>query len=195
MKKLVLLFFLVAFISCGKLPETRYFTLNYDMEQQPEAGHGILFVKKFQTDPIYNNDKMIYKVSDYEVKFDNYRRWVLTPGDMLTVQATDHLRHSGMFDWVTNLPPRNREYKVLDGRVIHFEEIYEKEKRFVDVGIVFAMYLSHSEVPVLNKTIEQRVEITQPGVNGIVSAMSKATQMVLDQLVSDLKYQGPGNDQ
>ena len=92
----ILVFLLL--LSCGRVPESRYFTVDYSLPQRGAAdGRGILFVQSFTADDVHAQDKLVYRTSDYEVKLDHYRRWISSPTEMLTKKATEHLREMAIF--------------------------------------------------------------------------------------------------
>ena len=186
MKKLLLIV-LLFILSCGQIPETRYFTIDYDYTMTGSTGSkGVLFIKKFTSDPIYFQDKLIYKTSRYEIKFDNYRRWVLAPSEMLKYKVTEHLRQSGLFDWVTMVTPREQEYLALSGTLKNFEELVENEKRMVKVTIFFQLQKHQDDKFIWSKEISSTVPINNFGVEGIIQSMSMATQQVFDKLAEHL---------
>jgi len=187
MKKLliIILFFMV---SCGQVPETRYFTIDYDFAGADSAeGKGMLYIRKFKSDPIYFQDKLIYKTSRYELKFDNYRRWVLVPADLLTFKAAEHLRRTGLFEWVTLITPHEHECLALNGTIKNFEEYVENNKRMVIVTILFDLQKDQESDLFWAKEISSTVPIKNPGAEGIIQAMSKATQQVFDELANNLR--------
>ena len=186
MKKLLLIFMLFL-LSCGQVPETRYFTIDYDYSMTGQSGgKGLLLIKKFKSDPVYFQDKLIYKTSRYEIKFDNYRRWVLAPSEMLTYKAAEHLRRAGIFERVTTITPRNKEFLILSGMLKNFEEFVENEKRIARVTVFFKLKKNHDETFIWTKEISSTVPIHNSGIEGIIESMSKATQQVFDELTGNL---------
>ncbi len=187
MKRLFLIV-LLFLVSCGNVPETRYFTIDYDFTKPGSThGKGVLYIKKFKSDPIYFQDKLIYKTSRYEIKFDNYRRWVLAPSDLLTYKAAEHLRRAGLFEWVSLVTPRDKECLTLDGTLKNFEEFVENGKRAVKVTILFELEKNLDDGFFWVKEISSTVPINNPGIDGIIQSMSAATQNVFDELAEDLK--------
>ncbi len=186
MKKFIIIA-LLFICSCGQIPQTRYYTIDYDYADSGKAdGKGVLFVKKFKSEPLYFQDKLIYKTSRYEVKFDNYRRWVLTPADMLTLKAVDHLGHSGLFTRVTLNPPDDKICYTLESTVKNFEEVIENMQRFALVTILFELEHAEQFGVVWAEQLTARTPITGAGEESIIAAMSASTRQVFDELVIKL---------
>ncbi|MBN2412044.1 membrane integrity-associated transporter subunit PqiC [candidate division KSB1 bacterium] len=187
MKRLFLIVMLFL-VSCGSVPETRYFTIDYDFTTHGSTdSKGVLFIKKFKSDPIYFQDKLIYKTSRYEIKFDNYRRWALAPSDLLTYKAAEHLRQAGLFKWITLITPRDKECLTLGGTLKNFEEFVENGKRAAKVTILFELEKNQDKGFLWVKEISSTVPINNPGSEGIIQSMSTATQKVFDELAENLK--------
>ncbi len=185
MKKYLLGFIATLFLmSCGHIPETHYFTINYPLVSSQNAnGHGVIWVRKYDSDPLYSQDKFVYKTSEYEVKFDNYRRWVSTPVELLTLQTVEHLRASGAFANVTLFQPRQDTYLYLSGRIKKFEEVWWGDEHLADVALWINVAKAPEHETVWSGLLEQKVKIDGPSENAILRAMSKAVQNTLNELV------------
>ncbi|HPG40631.1 MAG TPA: ABC-type transport auxiliary lipoprotein family protein [bacterium] len=186
MKKFAVLALLLV-CACGQIPQTRYFTIDYDYQNgKSAAGNGVLYIKKFKSEPLYFQDKLIYKTSRYEVKFDNYRRWVLTPADLLTQKAAEHLDHAGLYTRVTLNPPTDRVCYTLESTVKNFEEIVENNQRYALVTILFELEQNEQSGIVWAEQFTARTPIIEKGEEGIIAAMSASTRQVFDELVVKL---------
>ena len=105
---------------------------------------------------------------------------------MLTHKAAEHLRRAGLYDWVTLVPPREKQNLTLNGTLKNFEELVVNEKRMAKVTIHFELQNSQPNELVWSKEISSSVPIENSGVDGIVQAMSTATQQVFDELARNL---------
>ena len=187
MKILSLSVLLVTFFACGSAPETRYFAIHYDLPLvSAKAGSKVLFVQKLTADPLLRTDKMIYKPSKYEYKFDYYRRWAEEPADMLTSRLVRHLRASGVFKEVTLAPPRSQPFYMLSGQLRQFEETFENGKHLARVSLAIKVQDMKTQELLLDDTLDSFSEISRPGEEAILDAMSRATKSLLDNLAEKL---------
>ncbi len=186
MKKMIMLLALLPLLYCSRMPEIRYFTINYEFEKTSDTKYDVLFVKNFKTEPIYNSDKLVYRVSDYEIKFDHYRRWVLTPAEMLSVQTLNDLRKSGLFNWVTDVLPRQKDFLRLEGMVLQFEETQQNGQRYANIKVLFSLHENETDDLRWNKELGANVLIDSPDSEGIVKATSQAVKLTMEQLVDEL---------
>lgn len=177
------LFLILLVISCGHVPVTHYFTIDYPLvSAQNATSHGVLWVKKFDSDPLYSQDRFVYRTSNYEVKFDNYRRWVTSPAELLTLQAVKHMRASGTFARVTLVPPRLEKYLILSGRIKKFEEVSVESEHSAQVAVWAEIATAPEHRTVWAGLVQQKVAIEGSSENAILQAMSEAVQKVLNEL-------------
>ena len=183
----ILITFLIL-VSCGHVPETRYFKIHYDMlPAEKGVGDKILLIRKFTSDPIYQGDKLIYKKSDYEVKFDFYRRWITPPAEMLTTAAHSHIMGSGLYQRVTLVPPQFNSFLVLSGHVKQFDEVYSENGREARVALWVELLNFETKQLQWSGLLIGENPINGSGEDAIIQAMSQASNEVLDSLVKKLQ--------
>jgi ABC-type uncharacterized transport system auxiliary subunit len=140
MKYIFSLIILAFLFGCSNMPETRYFTLSHQSaENQAVSSDKVLIVKQFKSEPIYQQEKFVYRPSEYEVKFDHYRRWVQSPPQILTSRLIEYLKGRNDFKFVSSEIHRNEGYFQLDCKLIQFEEIISGSKRNATVGINYKL--------------------------------------------------------
>jgi ABC-type uncharacterized transport system auxiliary subunit len=188
MKILSFLILTAMFLACGSAPETRYFSVYYDVPMvSAKAGSKVLFVQKLTANPLLRTDKMIYKPSKYEYKFDYYRRWVEEPADMLTFLLVRHLRARGTFKDVTLAPLRSQAFYMLTGQLRRFEETFENGKHLARISLAIKVQDMKTQDMLFDDTLDSYSEISRPGEEGILDAMSEATKSLLDDLTEKLE--------
>lgn len=180
----ILGFFLL--VACGKVPETHYFTLEWQQLSEPTAGDAVLLVQRFDATPLLKNDEMMYKTSAYEIKYDNYRRWVMSPGVLLSHKTADYFSGTGLFKQVVVDTPSDAITHVLSGHVTHFEEIDFGGQHNVHISVNFELKDLENKSTVVTTTISKQVDVTGNSAEAIVQAMSTATKSVLDDLNSQI---------
>ncbi|MBN1479070.1 membrane integrity-associated transporter subunit PqiC [candidate division KSB1 bacterium] len=169
--------------SCTKMPETHYYTLEWQHLSQPVSSSGrVLHIQDFDAAPMLKYDKMMYRTSLYEVKYDNFRRWVMTPGSLLTHKAAHYFERSGLFDAVVLDVPRGMDSFSLFGRVNHFEEMSYENEHKAFISVTFELTNFDARKPLLTITIDKEMPIAGGTVEDIVAAMSETTRLVFDDL-------------
>lgn len=174
--------------ACGNVPETKYFTIEWQkLSATTTTGKDILHIQPFDAAPMLKYDKMMYKTSMYEVKYDNFRRWAVAPGTLLSYKAAEYFQKTGLFDSVVlELPSGTQSYSLL-GYVNHFEEIDYNNKHSVFVSVTFELTNFESRQPLLTTTIEKQVDVKAHSADAIVAAMSEAVKLVFDDLSTNIE--------
>ena len=126
--------------SCRTLPQTHYYVLEpQDMSSAEASGSGVTIGVEFQVDPIYDQDRIVYRIGEdaTEVGFYAYHRWAAPLARMLPGVVAAGLTGVG---GVKRIEPatQGRDYDAyLYGRVLAFEEIdtHEGERILVRLSL------------------------------------------------------------
>lgn len=185
-KLIIVIFASLVLAACGTLPETRYFTLEWQQLAEPATNDAVLFVQRFDAVPMLKNDQMMYKTSLYEIKYDNYHRWVMSPCVLLSHKTAEYFDSNGLFSRAVLDMPRGATH-ALFGRVLHFEEIDYNGQHKVFIAITFDLKTLSTDELLLNTTITKQVDVAEKSAEAIVAAMSSATKLVLDDLSMEIQ--------
>ncbi len=111
--------------ACGSVPPTHYYSLGKIIPAAPAAARSTLSagVEDFTAEGLYARDNFLYRQGGYEILPDYYRRWSLPPHKLLADLTTDYVRSLGLFREVYRLPYLGKVDRVLQGRVLRFEEL------------------------------------------------------------------------
>lgn len=182
-----LLLAVVLVVSCGKVPESHYYTLEFSkLAQQDQHIDALLHIQAFDASSILKYDKLAYKASQYEIKYDAYRRWAAAPSTLLSEKAVEYFRTSGLFNQVVSDAPIGVKGYSLFGCVNHFEESLQDGQRVALVSIDFSIYdLAGDRKLTRHKSITKSAPIQEESIEGIMNAMSNAVQSVFDDLAKE----------
>jgi ABC-type uncharacterized transport system auxiliary subunit len=187
-----LLLFAVCFLpqGCGGVPETFYYTLAFDPGPPFNNGQALfpyaLGVEKFQAEVIYDDDRIIYRDSPYEVKYYHYRRWVAPPRHLITEKVLRYLAESGLFEKVVTYPSSGSVKYVLGGRLLAFEEWDEQNNWYGKVNFKAHLYEPSTNRVIWNGQFEHTQPIAKKIPVAVVEAISLGLKKCLDDLVKSL---------
>ena len=177
----------ILFLACGHAPQTHYFTLQMpDREIDNSARAGILYIQHFTAEAPLVQDRLVYKTSPFEFKFDHYRRWIVPPAELLTSKAVDYFRASGPFAIVTLAPPRNEDALILNARVRRFDEVLSGGERTVVIDLWIEIMNYRDRQMLWTGTLRNERPVQGSGIGAILSAMSEGTCVIFDELKSIL---------
>lgn len=88
---------------CFSSPTKRYFQIvpmDKDAERHPPIDK-ILYIEPVRVDPLYDDFRIIYRVSPYELKYYSSVFWAKKPDDLFREAMSDYLLHKEGFSRVT----------------------------------------------------------------------------------------------
>jgi ABC-type uncharacterized transport system auxiliary subunit len=174
-------------LSCGSVPEVRYYMVNLPvMEQQSQGDHqGLpvsLGVSTLRASPVYEDDRIIYRQSPYEVNFYHYRRWVVAPSEMVSEKVYQRFAESGTFAEVVRYNGGRDVDYVLSGDLLAFEEWDENDAWYAQVGLRTRLTATGTGEVVWEETFFRRKRAEAKDPVRVVEAMSEA----LDEIVAEV---------
>ena len=185
MKYIYSILILSLLFGCSKIPDTRYFTIAHkSAEPLKSDSDKILVIKKFKSEPVYQQDKFIYRPSEYEIKFDHYHRWVQSPPQILTNRLIEYFKSRNDFKYVSSEFYQNEGYLLLECSLVRFEEIITGPKRNATVAIDYKLLQMPQQELLASGFIEKSEVISGINVEDIVKAMSTATFNVFADLAA-----------
>ncbi len=175
---------------CGSVrgPATRYYKLDIPPAPTP-AGPSVpapLRIEPFQTTSLLRQDQIVYCPSPVEVGFYEYHRWAEPPTNTITKALADQLTGRRLFQSVEiSSGPEKTEY-VLRGSIERLQEVDYKGAVRAQVSISAEL-----EDPVRREQIWAGVAssefvVEKGDVQGVVTAMGRASQQSIERLVTDV---------
>jgi len=188
MKKCALIVLPLLWLGCGHAPQTHYYLIEVAGPKKSEAKKDlVLWLKDVSADAVHTQDRLIYRTSVYEVQFDPYRRWALTPAEMIKQSALDYLAGARLFKQVSEiLPGSEQPYWALELTIRQFEEYVTPGRRSGRVQINGQVREGSSGQVFWEGACSAESAIQGADATAIVQAMSAATEKALQQLVEQL---------
>jgi len=104
MRKLAVPLTLILLLAgCFSTPNKKYFQIvptDKDALPHPAIGRA-LYVEPVRIDPLYDDFRVIYRVSLFELKYYSTAYWAKKPNDLIREAMSDYLRHKAGFTRVT----------------------------------------------------------------------------------------------
>lgn len=183
-------------LACGGVPQIYYYTLARPAAAaaQPAGNHNgtlavVLGVEKFEAEAVYEDDRLIYRESPVEVKYDHYRRWAARPAQLVTDEIIRQLDSKQLFENVISVPAAARVDYVLRGRILSFEEWDRGEQWFGKVAFKVELYESTSRRLVWSGVFDCETPAEKRLPVSVVQAISQSLQKCVDELVHEMAQQ------
>ena len=173
-------------------PHTNYYILEYDPPKFAGLApvSDIIRIDRFQTVPIYNSKKIIYREKPYERNTYHYHKWQSNPGDLIAYFLARDFKAASLFKAVVTEDSSSSFSHVIEGTVEDFFES-DKEKFWEAVLSVNITLLGETDagvgqITLLQKTYRAQQACRQKNPTALVEAMSGAMAEISQQIISDV---------
>ena len=178
------------FAGCGPKRYPTNYVLNLPpaaLSQTPSADvRGALAVHEFDCPQYLCEGRVVYRPSPEEIGFYEFHRWAMDPRDRITQYIADSIRGQALFKSVTLREVGAEPAYVLKGAIERMEEV--DRGRDVEVVCTISAQLLDAKTKsvVWSHTASQTVAVQNRNVAGVVTSLSAAVQMTVDNLVKSL---------
>lgn len=170
----------LALAGCGvgaeKVPETRFFVVDYSVPASKNAGPRVpvvVGVDNFRSDAVYRTEKIVFRKVPYEVNFYPYERWGARPDEIVTDRMIDHLMATRRFREVVRVASGAPSDYLVRGRVKRFEEDGISNNYFADAQVEISLIYRRTGKVLLQKRLSRREAAASKPPGGFVDAMAK----------------------
>lgn len=167
----------------------RYYSLEPLTDNIPHATHSrtiALGIQPFTAASRYH-ERMLYRLSEVEVNFYEYDRWVEPPEEMVTRIIAASLRASGLFQQVQQADNLRLPAWFLSAELLRFDEVREPPERRAECWLRLALRRAPDERLRWSKTLRAAVPLAHQTAAGFAAAMSAAVQQIARQLITELQ--------
>jgi ABC-type uncharacterized transport system auxiliary subunit len=190
--KILFLYALLQITACGSIPEPNYYTLSFPESLENNGSNQKTFTatigfSKFESGLLLKDDRIIYRQSDYEIKFWHYQRWIAQPNILVSEFLIEYLKSHKIFTDVVKFPSQTRVKYVMGGKLLAFEE-WDKDGQWYG-KVAFDVYLRdyQNDRIVWQNHYEKMLPVQQKLPIYVVAAISQALHDCFDNLGNDLR--------
>jgi ABC-type uncharacterized transport system auxiliary subunit len=177
----------------GKTPETRFYQLASPGQTTTANSAGVplgaaLQIEPLDTDPAYDDERMVYRLTPYRLDYYNYHRWSSTPGTLIADFLERSFESSGRFRNVTR--DASGAPVTLGGRVVAIEEVDKNKASWVGRVVIELRLTDPATGQVIwSEQYEENEPVKQQTPEGLAAALSTALRRISDRalpIVADL---------
>jgi ABC-type uncharacterized transport system auxiliary subunit len=176
--------------SCGGARRPHYYALDVPPPPDPARSGtmlaGTVAVCRFETPAYLRQGKIVYRESPEEIGFYEYHRWAAEPADTVTTAMIDTLRSAREFSVVKRYDGHNQQDYLLVGRLERLEEIDYAGPVRVETRISAELINLRTGTTEWTGSQPQILRIESRNIDSVVTAMNRAVQSSIDQLVASL---------
>lgn len=190
---MVCLFWCVVLLAgcTASVPLTHYYTFQPTQRARAEQTSPqfpyILGVETFEADSPYQQDRIVYRDSMYEVNFYEYRRWLRPPTELVAEAVQRHLEQAGLCERVHTFEMESYSDYTLRGKIELFDRWFDEDTTsHARVSILYQLFDSESRKILWMKRVETTAPITTLDMVDVVKGFETALQQNMQQVVAAL---------
>ena len=178
---------MLLFGACGKVRYPTSYVLEFPKPPiQPAVSQsppGTIFVREFGCPEYLCRDRIVYRPSREEIGFYEYHRWAMDPRRSVTQFLADTLALRSGYEVRSLESPGGADY-IEAGEIEHLEEVDRGGEVFVECVISGELVDVRTHSIVWRDRAAKTLAVDRRDMRGIVSNLTAAAQMVVDQLVT-----------
>ncbi|HOW84748.1 MAG TPA: ABC-type transport auxiliary lipoprotein family protein [Candidatus Aminicenantes bacterium] len=174
--------------ACLSTPTKRYFQIvpiDKDAERHPPIDKP-LYIEPVRVDPLYDDYRVIYRVSPYELKYYSSSFWAKKPADLFRAAISEYLIRKEGFSRVTLDVLQGDPVLVLRSTVRLVEEIDNPKVWFGRLAMDLEFLDLKSGRVLVRHSFDQRLPLGARKVNFLPAALSGILVDELDAAVRKL---------
>ena len=176
----------------GKLPETKYYLLDYVPTPPAERVQKgtypfVLRMRDCSIAEAYRRSQIVYRQSANQMQFYGLHLWAVDPDRMITDLAVKHLKAARLFENVTRTVENYVPDFYLSCDVQAIEEFDSKENVYSHLSIEYQLEDAKTNQIAWKKLFDLRKSVSHAEPVYVVREMSALVETVNDRLVQDLE--------
>jgi ABC-type uncharacterized transport system auxiliary subunit len=181
---------LLTLVACTHVRYPTNYVLNFPPPapslSAPRDLRGSLAIQEFQCPEYLCEGRIVYRSSPEEIGSYEFHRWAMNPRDMITQSVADRLRSEALFHTVALKGTGVEPAHVLKGKIERLEEVDEGRDVRVVCTISAVLLDTQTKSIIWTHTASETVAVQDRKVAGVVSSLSTAARMAVDNLVKSL---------
>jgi cholesterol transport system auxiliary component len=163
-------------------------TVPEEIPQSALHNRHTLLVRAFTAREPYDQQRLVYRSSPYQLDFYTYHRWAASPAEQITDWTRQYLRRTGLFAKVFPTAKGSADMidMVLGGTIRHLEEIDHDQTWQAALSIDIWLTRPPQRTPFWFASYSATRQAAKRNPAAIAEAMSRNLETILQQLTTDL---------
>ena len=167
-------------------PEVRHYTLTVPIpEATAQPAQATLLVRPFSANEPYNQERLVYRTSPYQLDFYNYHRWAALPVEQVTDWTRQYLRGAALFAKVYPTGEGVADF-ALGGKIRQMDEIDNEQSWEATLSMDFWLTGDDHRNPFWSQSYTATRQTARRNPAAVAEAMSHNLEDILGRLAADL---------
>ena len=181
----VVLFCLAGCFSAS--PDKKYYQIHLEMGTSIAPFTASLLLDRIEIDSLYDDFRIIYRVSPFEINYYAYHFWADKPSKLLRDSLLHYLETSKLFPKIVLEPNRGNPDWVLRCTVHQIEEVDMPEAWFARLSMKLEMAELKSGTVLAARAFDRKEPLSRKDVGEVPSVLSRILSEELRALLAELK--------
>lgn len=166
-------------VACGSSPPPiNYYRLASEVKPEASEGRAVLAIEPFSAVTGYDDERIVYRESEYRLDYYYYHRWAAEPGALVTDFLREAYGATGRFRAVVSQGGADAT-AVLSGRVMALEEVDVTEDRWLGhIALELELRDPVSGEVVWSRVVREQVPLPRQHPEGLAAAISEALDRI-----------------
>jgi len=181
----VLLVFLSSCFSAG--PEKKYYEIHLEAVPVPEPFTASLFIDRLEIDSLYDDFRIIYRVSAFEINYYAYHFWADKTSKLLRNALVQYLEKSRLFPVLIQEPLKGNADWILRWSVHQIEEVDLADAWFARLSMRLEIADLKSGNVLARRIFDRSEPLSRKDVAEVAGVLSRILAEELRALFAELK--------
>ncbi len=169
-------------------PDKKYFQIHLDPAPPASASLGkTILLDRIDINSLYDDFRMIYRVSPYEVNYYTYEFWAEKPSRLARAAILRYLAESRLFAAVLPEPSSQEPDWVLKCAIYQIEEVDEPGAWFARLAMRLQIEESKSGAVIAARRFDRREPLSKKDVAEVPAVISRILSEELSALFAEAK--------
>jgi ABC-type uncharacterized transport system auxiliary subunit len=146
----------------------------------------IMLVQPVEVDSAYNDFRLVYRLSSYELNYYSYEFWIKKPGTMMRDVMIDCLSRGGAFEKVIMLLSEGDPDFILESSVDVIEEYDRPDAWFARLKMTIIIKDFKSNEPILVYRFDRKEKLSEKKIEKVPVVLSMILEEELAKVVGQL---------
>lgn len=181
----ILLVFLSSCFSAG--PEKKYYEIHLEAVPAPDPFTASLLIDRLEIDSLYDDFRIIYRVSTFEINYYAYHFWADKTSKLLRNALVQYLEKSRLFPAIIQEPLKGNADWILRWSVHRIEEVDLADAWFARLSMKLEIADFKSGTVLSARTFDRKEPLSKKDVGEVPSVLSRILGEELRALFAGLK--------
>jgi len=174
-----------------KYPVVSYYVLDVTRKNggSDQILDGLLLVRRFKLSPVYEGNEFVYRTDEFSYTTDFYNKFLKSPNAIITLETTQWLSDSGLFQYVLNAGSVQEPHYILEGNIKSLYADYRNgnsPKAILEIQF-FLLDVESTDKIIFSNNYRKEIALQNRNPQDLMGGWNEALTQILIDFERDLK--------